>query len=726
MRIRALLAVTVAFALLVGCGGGGGGGSSVPSGGGTPAPLSTAIGTTPVSVSVLSGATMSLVTTSGTANVTIATSGSAPGIPVVQGIRPQSATAQVYITLTSASNVTIDYPTFTSSTASGVAFYQNGAWNYTLYTGSNGTFTAPGTLTLTANVAVYFALYTGTPNSLTAFTCPTSDSPTSTGSRGAAGEVHKMLRRAQRTSPASSTIAVVYDRATYERATQSFVQSEQSSGGTLTRTFDYPAIGKVVHVLSVPAAKSAAIISALRAQAGVLTVAATGRRYPTTVTTPLPSAYWPNDPYFNGFPSPLPTPATGGTAPPATYHVGPYEENSSVPGQWDMHAIGLENAFAYLSPNSNTGHVSSPNAEGSSTISIAIIDTGVDTGLAEMSGKVTRQRCFITSADGSTQSTSNIVTDPDGHGTDVAGIAAADLNNSLGFAGAGGNTTIWAYRVFPTPDNNCSSPGTTDPQCGAATADIAAAIDDAVANHANIISMSLGGQPCSSPGNDSDPVEGTAVANAISQNVIVVAASGNESSSSVDSPGCDAGVIAVGATSLDDGQTNGTQSFFGGSPTTPVEYVASYSNYGSPSNNLHSASAWGIVAPGGDPSGSTDNDDLHWIENIWTSTPFDPSTDAGNCNGDYPAETGTSDCRILIAGTSMATPHVAGVAALVLAVSNDSPTYQSPSGMKNFLCSTADDLNAQAGESNSPGANQGCGRVNAYRAIATVLGDSPP
>jgi subtilisin family serine protease len=182
---------------------------------------------------------------------------------------------------------------------------------------------------------------------------------------------------------------------------------------------------------------------------------------------------------------------------------------------------------------------------------------------------------------------------------------------------------------------------------------------------------------------------------------VVVAASGNESKSTVDSPGCDTGVIAVGASSYNDGMPNG--SGFTGAST---EYVGSYSNDGSV-NVLRSATSWGIVAPGGDPT-SSDNDNLHWIENIWTSTPFD-STFAGACNIDAFSE--TNDCRVLIAGTSMATPHVAGAAALILSVN---ATYQSATAMKQLLCQSADNI----GDT-----RQGCGRVNVYRAMAIATGD---
>ena len=185
--------------------------------------------------------------------------------------------------------------------------------------------------------------------------------------------------------------------------------------------------------------------------------------------------------------------------------------------------------------------------------------------------------------------------------------------------------------------------------------------------------MSLGGGSCNA-GVDSDPVEGAAVASAITANIIVVAASGNSGPTPVQvtAPGCDTGVIAVGATGLADGTTTGTASFSSSlagaaSPTNIVEYVASYSQYGG-TQNLHNAAAWGIVAPGGDPSDAESStngtpDDLHWIENIWTSTPFGGQSDvnfAGECTSDFNSNS-INDCRTLIAGTSMAAPLV-GVA----------------------------------------------------------------
>ena len=511
-------------------------------------------------------------------------------------------------------------------------------------------------------------------------------------------------------------VAVDYSRSTLAANLPQVAAREQAIGAALVRSFDYGSLSMTQRIISVPTSSLARAESLLRTQAGVLSVAVTGeRRYKLTSTNP----YWPNDPFFRGFTA-LQNQSAGNPAV-NTFEVAPYAEASAAPGQWDMHAIGLEHAFGYV--NGGTGIGATANALGSSSIKIAIIDTGVDASHPELTSKINHEACFITSAIAPYPlSTGNFSTDYLGHGTDVAGIAAEAGDNGLGFAGAGGKALIYAYRVFPTPDDNCAIEGTLDVHCSSDTSDIASAIDDAVTQGVNIISMSLGGGSCSG-GVDSDPAERAAVANALSHNIIVVAAAGNAGTGTVDAPACITNVIAVGATGLDDGVATGTSGYTrtvtGASAANPIEYVASYSQYGSP-NTLHSAGSWGIVAPGGDPATSETTgtpDDLHWIENIWTSTPYQssPSDTAftGNCNGDYPLETGAADCRTLIAGTSMATPHVAGAAALILAVN---PSYGTPAAMKQLLCQTADDL----GDT-----HQGCGRLNVYRAMAVALGDTP-
>jgi subtilisin family serine protease len=559
------------------------------------------------------------------------------------------------------------------------------------------------------------------------FTCPTSDSSTSvarsnTGVRVAADATRMAVRGHVRSKTPSSTILeVTYATDTATKNASAITQRETAAGTSLVRTIAFKHIRTTMHVVAVPAGKSLASAEAqLKAQPGVQTVTVQGaRRTTSSVTTP----YWTNDPYFDGF-----TTAQNATAGyPATgaFKTLPYAETAGSPGQWDMQAIGLSGAFAYSQPSNGSG-ITNPNALGSPSIKLAVIDTGEDPTHPELHAKIAYQKCFITNPD-NVSSTSDYETDPDGHGTDVSGIAAADTNNSFGFTGAGGNVSLYAYRVFPTPDDDCennSDAGDNDPQCGASTTDIASAIEDAVSQGVNVISMSLGGDQCTGQsewGGDSDQAEGDAVEDAIAANVIVIAAAGNDYKEGVEAPGCDAGVLAVGATSLDDGQPNGS-THVGGTAANPIEYVTSYTDYGSPGASLNSTGAWGVVAPGGDPSSDLDGDDLHWIENIWTSTPYQSSstdgTYAGACYDDWPNEnsvTAPVDCRTQIAGTSMATPHVAGAAALILSVN---ATYQSAAKMRGLLCQTADDIGDP---------NEGCGRLDIYRAMAVALADpSPP
>ena len=147
------------------------------------------------------------------------------------------------------------------------------------------------------------------------------------------------------------------------------------------------------------------------------------------------------------------------------------------------------------------------NTGGSSSITVAIIDTGVDYDHEDLNapGKVIKGNDYT---DGPGTITDNDPMDEagDGHGTHVAGIAAAAGNNSKGMAGLAYNATIIAVRVLKN---------------GVGThADIAAGINNAVALGANIINLSLGGvSPSQTLQNAVD------AANAAG--VLVIAAAGN-------------------------------------------------------------------------------------------------------------------------------------------------------------------------------------------------------
>ncbi|MDQ6931334.1 MAG: S8 family serine peptidase, partial [Candidatus Eremiobacteraeota bacterium] len=396
----------------------------------------------------------------------------------------------------------------------------------------------------------------------------------------------------------------------------------------------------------------------LRQQPGVLRVDRVGARYEMSSQPD-----YLNDPYFDGH----------NTQPPGQ-PAGPLFASPTYPGQWDMHIIGMENVFGYR--NSGNSVPANPGALGSASVRLAIIDTGADVSLTDIgpanSPRIVRTQCFITPSGGVQSHTQN-VSDFDGHGTNVTGIAAANTNNGFGFVGSGGNVSLMIYRIFPSGANSSAS-----------SADEVAAINDAIQNGANIISLSLGSS-------QQDPSEGAAIANAIQNKVTVVAAAGNEKATALDFPAGYPGVIAVGASAIDDKGT---------------ERVASYSNY------VPGSTTWGLIAPGGDPTlpAANDSDFLHWIENAYSLRAEQPCR-AASGGTDFFGESG--NCNVLIAGTSQATPHVAGAVAMLFSVKG----VMDPASVKQALLASTHDITDP---------KQGAGRLNEYRLIATALNDPNP
>ncbi len=404
------------------------------------------------------------------------------------------------------------------------------------------------------------------------------------------------------------------------------------TGGVLTRVVDVPADAKLGD-----------IAARMRGRAEVVSATPERLYYKEGSTAVMPS-----DPRFNDY------------------------------QQWSEFAIKAPGAWGYTL--------------GSPAVAIAIIDTGADFNHPDLAGaKITYAESVLS---GTVTVGSAAAQDTDGHGTNVAGIAAADTNNSFAYAGTGFNSSLQIYKVFAngTAANKYNST--------ANSGDVSEAIYDAVSHGARVINLSLGA--CQARGGD--PMQRDAVQFAIAHNVTVVAAAGNERGGTSDDPACSGGsstvdypaaydgAIAVGASKLDDSASPMT---FAGA----VEKVASYSNSGP---------GLSLVAPGGEPpdaevSGSTAPDLLHWIAGLYTSTAADPAMQCGN----------KSECKALFAGTSQATPHVSGVAALMLAANSGLSSAQ----IKASLMATADDLGD---------ANQGAGRLDAYRALAAVTGDANP
>ena len=160
-------------------------------------------------------------------------------------------------------------------------------------------------------------------------------------------------------------------------------------------------------------------------------------------------------------------------------------------------------------------------SHGSLAVVVAVVDTGVSS-VGDLSTQILPGRNFVAgTADARDDSTI-------GHGTLVAGVAAATTNNAIGIAG-----TAWDASVLPVKVLDSRGYG-TDSQ-------VAAGIVWAADNGADVINLSLGGPT-------SGAVLCDAVAYAQSQDVLVVASAGNGANGRLNYPAACANVLAVSAT----------------------------------------------------------------------------------------------------------------------------------------------------------------------------------
>jgi serine protease len=255
---------------------------------------------------------------------------------------------------------------------------------------------------------------------------------------------------------------------------------------------------------------------------------------------------------------------------------------------------------------------------------IAIVDTGIDLSQPDLAGKIAGGVTFIGCStepngcgNGDWQSGGAAAGAPHPHGTHVAGIAAAVTNNGTGVAGVAPDAQLLAVKVLGEE--------------GGSFEDIGAGIRWSADHGANVINMSLGALPgvqaLTYTGVISDVTE--AVAYARSKGVVVVAAAGNDFASPLcGTPAFEDGALCVAA-------------------TDPNEAKASYSNL-TIKPDMHA-----VAAPGG--AGT-----LFCEDDIISTVPIAAAD--GTCEGIM----GTPGYDFY-AGTSMATPHVAGVAALLTA-----------------------------------------------------------
>jgi serine protease len=351
-----------------------------------------------------------------------------------------------------------------------------------------------------------------------------------------------------------------------------------------------------------------------------------------------------------------------------------------------MHALMTPNDGQYSSQwdlYDATGGIRAPQAWDLSTgsgVTVAVIDTGYRPH-ADLAANIVAGYDFINDAavanDGnardsdpkdpgdwitSAESSSGTfqgcpVSNSSWHGTHVAGTIAAITNNSTGVAGIAFNAKVQPARVLG--------------KCGGYTSDIADAIIwtsggsvsgvPANATPARVINMSLGGSGAC------DTTTQNAINSARSRGTVVVVAAGNSNAdASGFSPASCSGVVTVAAT-----DRNGSRAY--------------YSNYGS---------KVALAAPGGDVRSSSANGILSTL-NSGTTTPG-------------------SDSYAYYQGTSMASPHVAGVAALMIAKKPSATVDE----VINALKSTARPF---------PGTCSGCGSglLDAYAAVQAMIAPPP-
>ncbi|MEX0801439.1 MAG: S8 family serine peptidase [Dehalococcoidia bacterium] len=266
---------------------------------------------------------------------------------------------------------------------------------------------------------------------------------------------------------------------------------------------------------------------------------------------------------------------------------------------------------------------------GSSAVTVAVLDTGIDTNHTDLDGKIVPGTAFISfptdsgDADGFADCPdphpASSYEDDYGHGSMVSGIVGAETNNALRVSG-----TSWGAKIMPVKVLDCNGAGTTG--------DVAAGITFAAQNGADIINMSLEGTVITSPpcGSTLNNAINTAVD---TYGVTIVAAAGNSNAGQVACPAYHPKVIAVGA--------SGGQS----SPN----------------------------ARGGCPSSCFSN----WGPQIDVAAPG-----VGICSTN---NSGSWGCG---SGTSFASPQVAGGAALIL---SQNPTF-TPQQVQSALCTSAFNL----------------------------------
>lgn len=273
--------------------------------------------------------------------------------------------------------------------------------------------------------------------------------------------------------------------------------------------------------------------------------------------------------------------------------------------QWNMNLFGLPEAWSIET--------------GKSSITVAIVDTGVDMQHEDLTGRVLPGCDFHGRDNDPTPGPRTH------HGTHVAGIVAANGDNAQGVAGvAYTGVKLLPVKVFDESGSGATLSIVADAIRWSAGLSVPGYRDNP--NPAHIINLSLGA-------NGTSHTLDNAVADARKAGVIVVAASGNNASSTqIVTPANAPGAVAVGSVNSTFERSN-------------------FSNYNTTGRTVD------LMAPGGYGVGGC------------TYVPSSLNGDAYGC----------------MAGTSMASPFVAGVAALVW---SQNPTWTAEQVIEQLHAST--------------------------------------
>lgn len=345
------------------------------------------------------------------------------------------------------------------------------------------------------------------------------------------------------------------------------------------------------------------------------------------------------------------------------FHPTAVPDDPRFGSQWDLPMIALPAAWDVTTGTPPKG----------GDVVVAVVDTGVFLAHPDLAGKLVPGYDLISSVSMSNDG-DGIDPNPDDpgdsadiraasfHGTHVSGTIGAATSNGVGVAGVSWGAKIMPVRVLGIG--------------GGTSADIIQGIRFAAglsndsgtlpAQRADVINLSLGCSGCPFSQTEQDAYAAVRAAG-----VVVVAAAGNDGANVVSFPAAYTGVLSVSAIG-------------------PGKVRASYSSFGATVD---------IAAPGGDASAPVPAAPQNEILSTWVD-----------------ASSGTRQPVYgFLEGTSMATPHVSGVVALMKAVC---PTL-TPDQVDAFLAAggMTDDLGA-------PGRDDfyGWGLVNAQKAVNTARG----